>query len=194
MFPTAFQNPFPLTPFNRLFLTTPPPPCLSISSSSRHPSPILALNPPPPTPPSHSWFRAAESADIPTLTRLIRTGSIPTALIPHSTSSRTALHFAAASADVATVRALFELARGVGGATQHFGHLTNDALAFVNLADRKGTTPLHLAALRTDEEGLDVVKALISLGANVSACDRRGFRPADVAVLSDIVQVLNQEM
>lgn len=95
---------------------------------------------------------------------------------------------------MATVRALFELARGVGGATQHFGHLTNDALTFVNLADRKGTTPLHLAALRTDEEGLDVVKALISLGANVSACDRRGFRPADVAVLSDIVQVLNQEM
>lgn len=192
MFPTAFQNPFPVTPLPRPYLSSFSPICLSFSHPHRRHPPVLTLNLPPPSSPSHSWFRAAKSGDILTLTRLIRTGSIPSALTPDSTSGRTALHSAAASADSATIRALFELARGVGGATQHFGHLTNDALAFVNLADKEGTTPLHLAAMRTDEEGRDVVRTLISLGANISARDGKGFCPADVAVRSDVVQALNQ--
>lgn len=190
---TAFQTPLLLTSFHRILsLSSSPSPLSPSFCLHHHPTPVLSLVPPPSSPSFRSWFQAAKSSDIPTLTRLIRTGSIPNALVRDSTSNRTALHFAAASADVATVRALFEIARGIGGATQHFSHHTNDALALINLTDKEGCTSLHFAAARADEEGLYVVKTLILYGADVTMREERGLSPADIAARSDVVQVLTQ--
>lgn len=127
------------------------------------------------------WFQAARSGDIPSMTRLIRSGAISTALVREQKTGRTALHAAAADSDAATVRAVFELARGVGGARQDFMHRTGDALWLVSLADNHGSTPLHFAAARSDEDSLAVVKALLALGANSTATDENGVMPVDVA-------------
>lgn len=112
-----------------------------------------------------AWFNHAKSGDIYSLTRLIRTGEIYDPLIVDSSSNRTALHFAAEYADAATVRALFEMARGVGGVRQDFCHRIDRASALIGMEDANGKTALIYASERLDKEGEEVVKVLKALGA-----------------------------
>lgn len=141
------------------------------------------------------WFQAARSGDIAQMTRLIRSGAVTTALIQDKETRQTALHAAAAESDAATVRALFELARGVGGARQDFAHRTNEAVQLLNVTDANGNTPLHFAAGRSDEGSITVVKALLSLGGDPAAPNENGETPGDVAERrgrKDILELLSQ--
>lgn len=105
------------------------------------------------------------------------------------------MHFAAEHGDVACILALFELARGVGGATVHFSHLKEEALRLVNMPDGNGDVPLHLAARRGGADAVHVVEALLRLGARVDAVDGRGRTARVVAEESgsvDVVAVLRR--
>jgi ankyrin repeat protein len=58
--------------------------------------------------------------------------------------------------------------------------------ADVNARDYEGSTPLHVAAKKGDDEAL---RALIDSGADTTICDKQGHNPADKAV-SDIEALL----
>lgn len=127
------------------------------------------------------WFQAARFGDVAAMTKLVRAGEVTTALVQDEETQKTALHVAAAESDATTVRALFELARGVGGAKQDFAHRTTDALRLMNMADAQGDTPLHIAAARSDENSVAVVETLLSLGADASLTNEQGATAAQVA-------------
>lgn len=144
---------------------------------------------------TEEWFRAARLGDIPQMTRMIRQGLIATALVQHSDDRQTALHAAAAQADAMTVSALFEFARGVGGARQDFAHRTDDAALLVNMKDAHGNTPLHLAAARQDDGAPAVVQKLLLFGADLAATNNTGERPMDVVKVSgrgDVIKLLTR--
>jgi uncharacterized protein len=97
--------------------------------------------------------------------RLVRPGTSPPMAASHELdwAGRSALHYAAAEADVAAVREL--IAQGLD----------------VGLADRQGYTPLHFAA---EGQRADVVAVLIAAGADVDARDAWGNTALGRAVVN----------
>ncbi len=57
-------------------------------------------------------------------------------------------------------------------------YLIEECNADVNAADHEGNTPLHNAAARGDVE---MIKYLVSKGADVTAVNREGYTTADMA-------------
>lgn len=126
---------------------------------------------------------------------MVRSGVIETALLQDSANEQTALHAAAAQADAMTVRALFELARGVGGVRQDFRHRTDEARLLMNMRDAGGDTPLHFAAARKDDEAVMVVQTLLVLGADTGMRNNQGKSPVDVVNEEgrrDVVELLSR--
>ncbi|KAL7753065.1 hypothetical protein RI367_001517 [Sorochytrium milnesiophthora] len=94
-----------------------------------------------------------------------------------SNSGRTALHYLAAAPHVRTVL-LPPLAR-----------LLLDNGAHVNVADRMGTFPLHLAC---ENNHGDLVELLIEQGATIHVQNRKNLMPMDLATDPDIVRKLKR--
>ena len=59
----------------------------------------------------------------------------------------------------------------------------------INTPDKKGTTPLMLAAVQGN---LSLVKALIKVGADQKLKDREGFTALDLAVQADNEDIVNK--
>lgn len=117
---------------------------------------------------------AAACGDTELVTALITVVKIPVDI--RNSNNATALHKAARSLNVATVRALIK------------------AHADVNAVDDNGSTPMHLLLKRTDEKVIEVVKILLDEGsAHVNAQDALGWTPLHCAVQKmnkDIIRLL----
>ena len=60
----------------------------------------------------------------------------------------------------------------------------------INVRDRQGRTPLHLAVTRLPQAELQVVEFLLKNGAEVNALDGKGRTPLDLARKRDIIDCL----
>lgn len=139
------------------------------------------------------WFQAAKSGDIPTLSRLVRTGAITSVNVTDPDTGRNAVHFAAIGAHLDSLYALFELARGVGGAQQDFSHHQANAVNLFAATDATGRSPLHYAVMTRSPNAIRIVDKLIDYGVNPNSLDSDGRSAADIALMSgraDIEQLI----
>ena len=143
---------------------------------------------------STAFWRAAQAADLPAMRMLIAAGAdpaIPTQVVP-SRPARNDTGFKYPERphpiDGPAVTPL-QAASGAGydgnyhrqapgGFLPALKFLVEQTGADVNLADDKGNTPLHNAALRGDNE---MIRYLVSRGANLHPVDRRGRNVSDWA-------------
>ena len=143
---------------------------------------------------STAFWRAAQAADLPAMQLLIEAGAdpaMPTQVVP-SRPVRNADGFEYPEPprpiDNPAVTPL-QAASGAGydgnyhrqapgGFLPAVRFLVEQTSADVNLADDKGNTPLHNAALRGDNE---MIRYLASQGADLQAVDRRGRNVSDWA-------------
>lgn len=104
----------------------------------------------------------------------------------------TPMHIAAQIDCVDAVSALFEVARGTGGATVQYGHNDKAAHEFVSMADLQGCTALHYAATAG---ALLAAQRLLQLGADSKAVDKLGRTPTDCASAAghvELAQMISQ--
>jgi ankyrin repeat protein len=105
----------------------------------------------------------------------------------HPDTKTTALHLAAAQAREDCVCAIFELARGVGGAVAHHaGHRDTYAHTICDQVDDRGRNALHYAATVSDfRASLDqidrTVRRLVAYGVSPWACDYDQVTPLGFA-------------
>lgn len=179
--PNAFLSPV-VTPFLFPILAMPSDPRRTRlnSTSQRCVTSTSRCCTPPPTPPDAdvvaSFLAAAEHADIQAMTRPVRSGAIRDITQARDPgNNQTALHKVAIAGRSDAVLALFELARGVGGAEPHYSHYSAAAAALIAAVDERQRTALHVAA------NDDVAERLIALGASTFVTDSDGYTPAQVA-------------
>ena len=143
---------------------------------------------------STAFWRAAQAADLPAMRMLIAAGAdptIPTQVVPgrpvrntdgfkYSESPRpidgpavTPLQAASGAGYDGNYHR-----QAPGGFLPALTFLAEQQGADVSLADDKGNTPLHNAALRGDNE---MIRYLVSSGADLHAVDRRGRNVSDWA-------------
>lgn len=124
---------------------------------------------------------AGSEGDVARLSRAARILKDPIAQIVDANGA-TALHLAAEGGSADAVAALFEIARGVGGAMVQYGHDGRAALALVQARDLNGATALHYAARSKLAGALGAAERLLRFGALVDQRDERGMSALDYAV------------
>lgn len=129
------------------------------------------------------WLAAAHRADILKLTSLVRNGFDDIGASYRETGT-SALHIVSALAREDCICAIFELARGVGGAFAHYGHRDSYARQVLNQTDFSGRNALHYAACASDAMGdgyiSATIKRLLLLGVPLLQ-DQEGLTPLRLA-------------
>lgn len=131
------------------------------------------------------WLEAARRGDIAALTRLVRDG-FDVIDAADATSGTSALHAVSALAREDCICAIFELARGVGGATVHDrGHRDWLARRVMDQVDSDGRNAMHYAATAADTCGASYIHAAIArldaYGVSDRSVDKNGALPVDIA-------------
>lgn len=134
--------------------------------------------------PVDAWHAAAAEGDVLAMVALVRGGFLDVGARADYGARPSALHVGSALGREDVVACLFELARGVGGGREDFGH--RDASEMMGAVDDVGRNALHYAAT-ADEREIEgkfiaaTVRRLVDLGVSPLTLDVDGHTPAKLA-------------